>query len=95
MFAWFEEGYLLYCIDSMLASGHADLLVHPGCLILSDCSRIIWILVLLTALGLFLALVIQNIITLSKHPKTVDVEINYNSTMTFPTLTICNQNTFR
>lgn len=62
---------------------------------ISGCCRIIWFLVLLTTLSIFLALVIQNIITLCRHPKTVGVEINYNSTMAFPTLTVCNQNTFR
>jgi hypothetical protein len=54
--------------------------------------RILWALIMLGFMGLFLLLVAQKIIQLLSHPKTVNLDVVYNSTMLFPAVTICNQN---
>ena len=57
--------------------------------------RIIWVLTLLGALGLFLYLVVGKIEKLKSYPKAVNVEVTYNESLIFPAVTICNSNKYR
>ena len=57
--------------------------------------RILWLCFICGAVALFSYFVISQAIYLADLPKTVDVEVIFNESITFPTVTICNQNLFR
>ena len=59
------------------------------------CYRLIWTALLLTAGGLFTYLVVTKVQYLYSYPKTVNLEVNYNDSLVFPAVTICNTNEFR
>ena len=54
-----------------------------------------WAVLVLVGIGLFLAQAAQNTAYYLARPVTVNVKVNYNSTLRFPAVTICNQNAFR
>ena len=58
-------------------------------------SRFIWLLLVLTGLALFLYQMTTAIIYYHSYPVSVNVKINYNKSIRFPAVTICNQNGFR
>jgi hypothetical protein len=60
-----------------------------------SCRRVAWVIVVGAALCGFGYLVHIKLTTLKANQKTVNVEVNYNESLTFPALTICNQNKFR
>ena len=57
--------------------------------------RIIWTIILVVGLLAFAKQMIDSIIYYRSWPVAVNVKINYNDTLTFPAITICNQNAFR
>ncbi|KAK2144648.1 hypothetical protein LSH36_740g01072 [Paralvinella palmiformis] len=57
--------------------------------------RFIWLLLVLTGLALFLYQMTTAIIYYHSYPVSVNVKINYNKSIRFPAVTICNQNGFR
>ncbi|CAI9741142.1 degenerin del-10 [Octopus vulgaris] len=57
--------------------------------------RLLWLLLVLLCLGLMSYQIIDRIIYYYSWPVTVNVDINYNKTLIFPSVTICNQNAFR
>src|ERR1700733_900477 len=60
-----------------------------------DCFRLIWIVLILISLGLFLYLVVTKVNLMNSHQRNVNIDVFYNDTIQFPTVTICNQNPFR
>ena len=57
--------------------------------------RFTWLLTFLAACGLLLWLVSQKIMYLQSNPKNVNLDFNFNDTLPFPAVTICNQSPFR
>ncbi|XP_064641053.1 uncharacterized protein LOC135495943 isoform X2 [Lineus longissimus] len=57
--------------------------------------RIIWIILVIAGACLFVLQVMQSVIMYYSRPVTVNVKVNYNDTLVFPAITICNQNSFR
>ena len=57
--------------------------------------RLIWVLVLLTAFSVFIAIIATNIVRLRGYPKTVNMDMQYKRRLPFPAVTICNHNMFR
>ena len=57
--------------------------------------RIIWLLILGGAIGLFMFYMVDRVGEYLKFKKNVNVEENYVDKMAFPEVTICNQNPFR
>ena len=57
--------------------------------------RVLWLLVVLAALGAFFYLNINNLVTLRSYPKSVNVEVSYVDSLTFPATTVCNYNYLR
>ena len=58
-------------------------------------SRAIWALVILGAMALFLALVGEKALTLMSHPKVINLQVEYQDSLDFPAVTICNTNLYR
>ena len=58
-------------------------------------SRLFWALIVCFGLGLLGFQVMDNVLEYLRYPVTVNVKINYNTTIRFPAVTICNQNDFR
>ncbi|XP_030836695.1 acid-sensing ion channel 1C-like isoform X1 [Strongylocentrotus purpuratus] len=57
--------------------------------------RMVWSWVIAVALGVMTYQVFDRCLYYSQYPKSVDVEINYVNNLTFPTVAICNYNSFR
>ena len=57
--------------------------------------RISWALVLLAAAGFLLYVVIEKLKYYYSYPSTISFDVKYNDSMTFPAVTICNQNPYR
>ncbi|XP_041453459.1 acid-sensing ion channel 1C-like isoform X1 [Lytechinus variegatus] len=57
--------------------------------------RMVWSWVISIALGVMTYQVFDRCVYYSNYPKSVDVEINYVSNLTFPSVAICNYNSFR
>ncbi|XP_052768020.1 acid-sensing ion channel 5-like [Mya arenaria] len=57
--------------------------------------RIMWLLLVLGCLAAVIFQIVDRVNYFYSWPITVNVEINYNQSMKFPTITICNQNAFR
>ena len=64
------------------------------CLLCLNC-RVFWFCLVLTGLSLFSYQVIDRVVYYTSYPVTVNVKINYNTTLRFPAVTVCNQNAFR
>ncbi|WAR19542.1 ASIC2-like protein, partial [Mya arenaria] len=56
---------------------------------------IMWLLLVLGCLAAVIFQIVDRVNYFYSWPITVNVEINYNQSMKFPTITICNQNAFR
>jgi len=54
-----------------------------------------WVLIFLSACTFLLWLVSQKIIHLQTNPKNVNLDFNFNATLPFPAVTICNQSPYR
>lgn len=57
--------------------------------------RVIWLLLFLGGMVIFLIQVATSIQYYLSWPVSVDVKINYNDSVLFPAVTICNSNAFR
>ncbi|XP_064628199.1 uncharacterized protein LOC135487905 [Lineus longissimus] len=57
--------------------------------------RIIWTLLVITGCCIFALQVVQSVLMYYSWPVTVNVKVNYNETLVFPAVTVCNQNSFR
>ncbi|XP_071509964.1 acid-sensing ion channel 1C-like [Diadema antillarum] len=57
--------------------------------------RMVWLVVLLAAMGVMGYQIFDRCRYFAGHPKSVDVEINYVTELTFPTVALCNYNNFR
>jgi len=58
-------------------------------------SRLIWLVIFLVASVLFVYLVAVKFIYLLSYPKNVNVDFNFNSSLPFPAVTICNESPYR
>ena len=58
-------------------------------------DRIIWVLIVCGGMGLFINQMVGSIVHFLNRPVTVNIKINYNKTIKFPAITVCNQNVFR
>lgn len=57
--------------------------------------KLLWLVLVLLCMGLMSYQIIDRIIYYYTWPVTVNVEVNYNKSLVFPSVTICNQNQFR
>jgi len=57
--------------------------------------RLMWVLIFLSACALLLWLISQKIMYLQTNPKNVNLDFNFNDTLPFPAVTICNQSPYR
>ena len=57
--------------------------------------RIAWTIALLGASIFFMWFMGTKLVYYYTYPKTVDVDVTYNTSMRFPAVTFCNQNPFR
>ncbi|XP_074662808.1 uncharacterized protein LOC141915241 [Tubulanus polymorphus] len=57
--------------------------------------RMIWGMIVLAGLTLFCIQAINSIILFFNRPVSVNVKVNYNESLSFPAVTLCNQNDFR
>ena len=58
-------------------------------------SRLLWLVLVSTCAGVMGYQIIDRIVYFYHYPVTVNVKVNFNKTLHFPSLTLCNQNTFR
>ena len=58
-------------------------------------NRVIWVLIVTIAFGLFTYMVTNDIIKLMSFPVSVDVSDEYQIPLDFPAVTICNENSLR
>ena len=61
----------------------------------ADSCRLSWLVIFLCGCVLFSVQVVGSMTYFLSWPVAVDVKINYNDTIVFPAITICNQNAFR
>ncbi|XP_076472554.1 uncharacterized protein LOC143301962 [Babylonia areolata] len=57
--------------------------------------RLLWLTLTLCCMGIMMYQILDRIIYFHNKPVTVDVRINFNTSLHFPAVTICNQNAFR
>ena len=57
--------------------------------------RLVWLLLVLVGAALFLSQMVFSIVYYHSWPVSVNIKINYNDTIRFPAITICNLNAFR
>nr|KAG5694942.1 hypothetical protein BaRGS_031225 [Batillaria attramentaria] len=57
--------------------------------------RLLWFVLVTVCATLMGIQIVERIIYYYKHPTTVNVNVNFNKSLMFPSLTICNQNAFR
>ena len=57
--------------------------------------RVLWLVLVLTAIGLFTFILVQRFSHYVDHPARVNVEILYTESLPFPAVTVCNQNFLR
>ncbi|XP_061183635.1 acid-sensing ion channel 5-like [Saccostrea echinata] len=57
--------------------------------------RLFWLLLLLVCLAVLVYQIIDRVIYFYSYPVTVNVKVNYNRTLEFPAVTICNQNAYK
>ncbi len=62
-----------------------------------DCTyfSLAWVIVTLGASGGFLYLIITKLLYFLSNPSQIDLTITYQDKLTFPAVTICNQNPMR
>jgi hypothetical protein len=59
------------------------------------CYRVLWFIVIVAAFGLFGYMLWRNVTKLMSYPSSVDIKDEYVTPLTFPTVTICNENQYR
>ena len=57
--------------------------------------RVIWGILVLTAIGIFLANMINRLEYYFSYQKTINVEVEYLDEIEFPAVTICNENQYK
>jgi Amiloride-sensitive sodium channel len=57
--------------------------------------RFVWAIITLTSATIFALLVIDKIQYLESNPKSVNVDVDYNDSLPFPSVTFCNLNPYR
>ena len=57
--------------------------------------RLIWLLIVLTAITVFTTIVLLQVIKYFRYPNMVNVEIKAVDNVVFPVVTICNHNRYR
>ena len=57
--------------------------------------RMIWLVLLCACTGLLLWQIVDRVVFFYTWPTTVNIKVNYNKTLRFPAVTICNQNAFK
>ena len=57
--------------------------------------RLVWVLIVTATLASFTALVVGRIQLYYKYPTMIDLSVEYKDELTFPAVTVCNENTFR
>jgi hypothetical protein len=63
--------------------------------ILIAAFRIFWVFAIMSAATVVLYLMGYQLKYLLSHPVVVNIEVIYNESLKFPSVTVCNQNTFR
>jgi hypothetical protein len=58
-------------------------------------SRVIWVIIFIASTALFVYLVATKIQLLVKKDNKIDIKVNYPVQLSFPAVTICNQNKYR
>lgn len=64
-------------------------------LLCSNFFRLFWTLLMLFCSTVMSYQIIDRIIYFQSNPVNVNVKINYNQSLEFPAVTICNQNAFK
>ncbi len=57
--------------------------------------RLLWFLLILACFGGLVFQIVDRVTYYFGWPVTVNVGVNYNKTLEFPVVTICNQNAFK
>ncbi|XP_041378054.1 acid-sensing ion channel 1C-like [Gigantopelta aegis] len=57
--------------------------------------RLLWFLVVVSCMCVMCYQIIDRIIYYNDFPVTVNVQVNFNTSLSFPSVTLCNQNSFR
>ncbi|CAC5411235.1 unnamed protein product [Mytilus coruscus] len=57
--------------------------------------RILWLILILVCFGASVYQISDRVIYYNRWPVTVNLGVNYNKTLQFPAVTICNQNAFK
>ncbi len=57
--------------------------------------RLVWVCILLLAAGTFGFLIYNKAVYLMGNPKNVNLEVTYAPSLTFPAVTICNENKYK
>ena len=57
--------------------------------------RLIWMMMVMAGLGLFVYQLAASLFIYFQYPVTVNIKINYNNSVVFPAVTICNQNAYK
>ena len=57
--------------------------------------RLLWLALVLGSLGFMVYQIQERVVYFMGFPTTVDVRVNYNNSLHFPTVTICNENSVR
>lgn len=57
--------------------------------------RLVWFLLVLVCSGVMTFQIVDRILYYYENPVNVNVKVNYNQSLYFPAVTLCNQNTFR
>ncbi|XP_062594595.1 uncharacterized protein LOC134256016 [Saccostrea cucullata] len=57
--------------------------------------RLFWLLLLLACLAVLIYQIVDRVIYFYSYPVTVNVKVNYNRSLEFPAVTICNQNAYK
>ncbi|XP_033763356.1 uncharacterized protein LOC117344638 [Pecten maximus] len=57
--------------------------------------RLVWFLLVLVCSGVMTFQIVDRIMYYYENPVNVNVKVNYNQSLYFPAVTLCNQNTFR
>ena len=57
--------------------------------------RFLWVVALLVAFGLVCYVIVENLIKYIQDPKVLGLDVDYNETLRFPAVTLCNYNMFR
>ncbi|OWF39662.1 Acid-sensing ion channel 2 [Mizuhopecten yessoensis] len=62
---------------------------------ISPTRRLIWVTVLLACVGMLLLQIVDRVMYYYSLPMDVNFRVNYNTSLLFPAVTICNQNSFK